>query len=332
MITPANSKTPLVSVVVPIFNVADYLVKCIQSLLDQAYTNLEIILIDDGSTDNSPEICRRFAERDSRIRVIHKRNGGLSDARNTGIEMARGEYIAFLDGDDYVHQDFIKILIEQAIRNDVDISACSFYKVYDDGTLIEDSIRTSQTIFTSTEAIREIILLSNHAHVWTKIYKKSLFTDNKIRFPVGSLHEDTLTTYKLLAHANRVAYIDMPLYYYLQRSTGIMGQRFSRKNLSMVDACDEILVWIRQNKLPLEDEAMAYRLSLTLYMISWIARGPMDNGAWNLLTDWIAQNRNGLLFGNRFVGNSQRAIVLILLSGKRPYRSLRWIALKMARS
>lgn len=164
-----------ISVIVPIYKVEDYLHRCVESIINQAYTNLEIILVDDGSPDNCPKICDEYAEKDSRIKVIHKENGGLSDARNTGLLVATGEYISFIDSDDYIDINMYKSIITYMEEHDLDIAECGIKHVYNNKIKQNDKLDKSIHVFNSEEALKELMLERRfHQTVWNKLYKTKL--------------------------------------------------------------------------------------------------------------------------------------------------------------
>jgi len=210
----------LVSIIIPVYNVEAYVEKCIESVKSQSYSQLEIILVDDGSTDESGVYCDRQAVSDSRIKVIHKKNGGLSDARNAGLDIATGEYIFFADSDDYIKSDAIGKLVEQLEQDDCDVVACGIEMVWDDETLNRPFTAETSGMWDGRQAVLEMQRNNTICSVaWNKLYRASLWKD--IRFPVGKLHEDEYTTYKILYKSGRVEFIPDMLYCYYQRSTGI---------------------------------------------------------------------------------------------------------------
>ncbi len=211
----------LISIVVPIYNVADYLDRCIKSIVDQTYRNLEIILVNDGSKDNSGEICEKWRKRDKRIIVIHKKNGGLSSARNAGIEIASGKYIAFIDSDDYVSKDMYYELYQRLIENESDIIICGREYIWDNGkTYFRYHYDGRIENYNSKQAIKEMNSFKKFdMAAWDKLYKIELFEN--IRFPEGKLSEDYYIMYKLFLKSNRITYYAYPLYYYYQRQNSI---------------------------------------------------------------------------------------------------------------
>lgn len=210
---------PLISIIVPIYKVEPYLRRCLDSIVNQTYTNLEIILVDDGSPDGCPQICDEYAAKDKRIVVIHKENGGLSDARNAGLDICKGEYISFVDSDDWVEKEYIDFLLKNSQQYDADILIVN-HDLAEAGTIIA-SEPFEEFFVSGSDAFKKIIS-SQTIHLgvsWAKLYKRSLFS--KIRFPKGKIHEDDYTSYKLIYGANYVCAINRVLYHYYQRADSI---------------------------------------------------------------------------------------------------------------
>lgn len=231
----------LISIIVPVYKVADLLPRCVDSVLAQTYSDWELILVDDGSPDNSGDICEDYAKRDSRIHVIHKPNGGLSDARNAGIPTAKGRYLTFLDSDDWINERYLENLLQILDESDADVSACNFLRTATE-SLPERTEEPKTFSFTSRQALDHIIHFGAfHEQMvvaWGKLYKAELFEG--IRYPVGRIHEDEFTTYKLLDKAGKIAFTTEPLLYYWQRADSIMGEGFKLKNkLDYLDALKE---------------------------------------------------------------------------------------------
>lgn len=216
----------LISIIIPVYKVEKYLSRCIESVMAQTYRNIEILLIDDGSPDKCPEICDNYADKDPRIKVVHKKNGGLSDARNAGITLAEGKYISFLDSDDYVHPRMYQELLHILKKEEADVSFCNLNRVYSEEYELNDIQDGTLHIYSGKQAVKNI--LDKNLHVVSviacgKLYKKELF--ESIRFPVGKLHEDEFTTYKIFYKCTKVVFMDKGYYYYFQRDDGIMGTR-----------------------------------------------------------------------------------------------------------
>ena len=235
----------LISVIIPVYKVEKLLRRCVQSVIDQSYINLEIILVDDGSPDNCGVICDELAQADSRVKVIHKKNGGLSDARNAGIDIATGDWIGFVDSDDYIASDMYENLLSLCRRTGADIAVCKYICVLEDETA---EFKTSGEFRVIEDPFREFICNKCCAvNVWNKLYKKELF--GKIRYPVGILYEDLATTYKLIDCTKKIVISDSEHYAYVQRSDSIMGNtRFMMKQ-DKVQIVNEMWDYIEQKDI-----------------------------------------------------------------------------------
>ena len=214
-------KNDLISIIIPVYKVEKYLEKCIESVLKQTYTNLQIILVDDGSPDNCGKICDEYAKRDSRIDVIHKVNGGLSEARNVGISKAKGRYIGFVDSDDYIKENMYEILLNLIKKYDADVSICNLYDVIDESEYIrnkENGIRE----YSRLDILKEVLLDKNiQSYAWNKLYKKELF--DEIKYPIGKKYEDIGTTFYVFEKCNKIVVTSEPEYYYLKRSDSLVN-------------------------------------------------------------------------------------------------------------
>ena len=227
--------TPLISIIVPVYKVESYLDRCVQSIVNQTYKNLEIILVDDGSPDNCGAMCDAWAEKDCRIKVIHKENGGLSDARNAGMAIATGSYMGFVDSDDYIAPEMYELLYGRIATDDSDIAACGVEMVWENDTPKRYLTKSGSAILNKEDAMQAVIDETwLKQPVWYKLYKTELVRD--IPFPVGKYHEDIFWTWQAVARAEKVSVFDTPCYYYLQRSGSIMGEGYSLKRLDAVEA------------------------------------------------------------------------------------------------
>ena len=228
------NNSPLVSVIIPVYNVEEYLVQCVDSVRNQTYKNIEIFLVDDGSTDQSGEICDFYSSIDDRIHVIHKKNGGLSSARNAGIELANGEYFAFIDSDDYADLEMIEVLCDRVIKAQAEIAFGGYETIDETGSQLK--CRSINKNYTSFEALQALsgdtgIPLGT---IWNKIYKRSLF-DN-IRFPLGKYHEDVFIMHELIDLCSTVCGVDKTVYYYRQRNGSITKSIYSVRHLDNIEA------------------------------------------------------------------------------------------------
>ncbi len=216
------NKMPLISVIVPVYNVEQYIERCVDSILCQTYSNLEIILVDDGSLDKCGEICDRYAKQDSRIRVIHKINGGLSDARNVALDMVTGEYIGFVDSDDWITPDMFEYLYNGIVNGKADISVCNYISAWKYKYILLHGYY-KDIVYTSQEALKELFSEHLENFAWNKLFKRELWMD--VRYPKGKNFEDILTTYKLFERANRIAVLREGKYFYERRDDSISGKK-----------------------------------------------------------------------------------------------------------
>lgn len=227
--------TPLVSVIVPCYKVEKYIHKCVDSIISQTYKNLEIWLIDDGSPDNCGKICDDYAKKDQRIIVIHKPNGGLSDARNVAIEKATGEYITFVDSDDWLSNDAIEVMVSTMYASEAEIVVSNFNFVSEKNNDSRIAFRMKKQIasYTSKESLIDLFYQRNmETGAWGKLYNSGLWKD--LRFPVGRIFEDIPTIYKTFFRAKKIVVISSSLYNYLLRDTSIMGESFNPKKMDAI--------------------------------------------------------------------------------------------------
>ena len=220
--------TPLVSIIIPVYNVEPYLRRCLDSVVNQTYKNLEIILVDDGSPDRCPEICDEYAEKDLRIKVIHKKNGGQSEARNVAIDVCRGEYIAFIDSDDFISTWYIENLYIAIKKHSAKFAICETICFSDDSKIGCHNALYSSKLISKSDALKSYCSLLPRKSVpflapFCKLYHRGLFQE--LRFPVGCIYEDSLLNYKLIDLVDEIAYIKEPLYYYYMRENSTMGQK-----------------------------------------------------------------------------------------------------------
>lgn len=237
---------PLISVIVPVYKVEPYLRKCVDSILAQTYENLEIILVDDGSPDSCGAICDEYASREARIRVIHKENGGLSSARNAGLEVARGEYIGFVDSDDWLEPQTYQWLLEMAVKEQLPMVCAGRYDCDSrtEGRKV-GLCPPKREVISGQELTKRIFLWDNvDSAAWDKLYDRSLF--QKIRYPLGVVSEDLPVTYRLALAAGRVGMLDKPVYNYLHRPGSITTSSFSPRTLQPSDNTAKVLAHIRE--------------------------------------------------------------------------------------
>lgn len=245
----------LISIVVPIYNVEQYLEKCINSIINQTYKNLEIILINDGSTDSSSTIIDKYKLIDSRIKVIHKENGGLSDARNRGIEIAAGKYITFIDSDDYVELDYVEYLYNLIIRYSTNISFCKYDLIFDNDKKIKDEKHNinKDGKYSKIFALKDILYSKNFEFsACAKMFLTEHFKD--IKFPKGKLYEDNDTIYKLIDKNEDIALGFEKKYNYVMRNDSITKKNFDEKHLYLITAVDNMCSFL--SKYPELNDAL----------------------------------------------------------------------------
>ena len=232
---------PLISVIIPVYNVEKYLDRCVQSVVDQTYKNLEIILVDDGSLDNCPLLCDNWMAKDNRIKVIHKSNGGLSDARNRGLEESNGKYITFIDSDDYVDERYVEYLKKLIVKYSTDLSISS-YKIL--SKKVQDiGVGYKEDLLSRKDALKRLVNEEGFTvSACAKMYRKNLF--DYISFPVGKLYEDNATIYKLIMKCDKIAYGNKSYYFYCLRKNSITRCEFNVKKMDAIEMtsimCDDI--------------------------------------------------------------------------------------------
>lgn len=240
-----------ISIIVPVYNVEKYLENCIDSILNQTFKDYELILVDDGSTDKSGDICDKYEKKDIRIKVIHKSNEGLSSARNIGLDMACGKYIGFIDSDDSIHPRMYEILYDLIQTYKADISCCDYkktdtlindnYEDVDSYEVIEmDNIESVNSLYNMDTAIVLVV-------AWNKLYSKELFKD--IRYEIGKIHEDEFIAHKLLYNSRKTIYTNSKLYYYLQREGSITSKESNNKKLDKITALSQRMKFLNEKNL-----------------------------------------------------------------------------------
>ena len=254
---------PLISVIIPVYNVEPYLRKCVDSILNQTYRNLEVILVDDGSPDGCPAICDEYAALDHRVRVIHKKNGGLSDARNAGIAVMNGEYLSFVDSDDLLPVNAIKTMMKLAVEENADL-VIGGHNRFEDIPVLNSDVEIFVKRWTPVEAMAD--MLRNGCASWARLYRRELH--QSILFPVGEINEDEAIMLTLLEKCKTIAITNAVVYHYRYRPESITTDVFNHKKLAWVTHCRDNLAFIREKYPQLKRDAVArYRSS-----ILWILR------------------------------------------------------------
>lgn len=268
------NKNYLVSIIVPIYNVEKYLNKCLESIISQKYKNLEILLINDGSTDNSEKIIKKFLKKDNRIKYFCKENGGLSSARNFGLEHCSGDYICFVDGDDWINIDYVLKNIKTIDCYNCDMVISNISYIYNDGSTKRRVPKIKRKkIINRKQAIKKLLNGKSYKfHIVNKFCKKEIYDKKNIKFPCGKIYEDMFTSYKLFVNSSKIALIPDNLYYYLQNRPGsILNTVFKENRFDVLEAIDEIInnkvIKTNTNKLDKQNFYVLNILSLISYLV-----------------------------------------------------------------
>ncbi len=272
----------LISVIVPIYKVEEYLDRCLESIVNQSYKNLEIILVDDGSPDSCPKICDEWAKKDIRIKVIHKENGGLSDARNAGLSIAQGEYISFIDSDDWINIHFFEVMFNTMTAEKSDIIQCEkLDTTKNNGEYLQQVDTFNLTTVTDEQAISMLICENKFKQVvWNKLYKKQIIVKPFVK---GVINEDEFWTYKIISEADRITYIDAKLYYYFSRPGSIMGKGYSLKRLDGLMALIERHNYICEQYPSLKDISNNSVYGACMFHYQMIVKNIKDRNKTNYL-------------------------------------------------
>ncbi len=253
----------LISVIVPVYNIETFVGRCINSILCQTYENLEIIIVNDGSTDHSGEICHEIALNDFRIQVIDQENSGLSEARNAGLRIAKGAYVAFVDGDDYIDNQMYEVLHDRLIQDDSDLALCNIRYVDENGYCTDENrFDLNNEILCEKEFWGKYFGKCHMPYVvsWNKLYKTCIFKN--ITFDKGKIHEDEFILHKIVSQCERISVIKDSLYNYVQRSGSIMNVSYSVQRLQAVEACNQRISYFVENDLDFTDLLILRMLGL----------------------------------------------------------------------
>ena len=294
-----------ISVIVPVYGVEKVLARCVDSILAQTYTNLEILLVDDGSTDSSGALCDEYARRDVRVRVIHQENGGLSDARNTGMQSAQGTYFAFVDSDDFIAGDYIAYLYGMIEKHHAQIAVCGYQKVYPGdenscyGTQTDkhNSVN-SEKVYRTEEGLRQLLYQRGMiTSAWGRLFDASLFMHtDAIQFPVGKLHEDVAVMYKLFGAADTIVCGDEAKYYYLQRADSIVNQQFDRRRMDYIAFTGECIQFMEEFYPNLRKAAVSRHFSACFELLSCIENNNSYRIEYEQLVNEIKKYRHIVLW------------------------------------
>lgn len=270
---------PLISIIIPVYNTGEYLVRCVNSVTAQTYKNIEIILVNDGSTDNSGVICDDIAKCDERITVIHKENGGLSSARNCGMRAASGNYFIFIDSDDYIEPNMCEVLYNAVIVDECDMAVCGINNIDENGKPIEEMNEQCpllRCIMNGDDYRKALLRRGNWYYIvaWNKIYKKSVFEN--VEYPEGYIHEDEYVIHRIVGNCKKIAVTDEKMYNYIMRKTSITNEKYSVARLDIMGALlDRMNYYIKTNVDGETIAAMAKETIKTLY--NCYARSDMKN-------------------------------------------------------
>ena len=310
-----------ISVIVPVYNVEQYLERCIDSIINQTYTNLEIILVNDGSTDNSGKLCDELAKKDERIRVIHKENGGLSDARNRGIDEAESDLVGFIDSDDYIDSDMYEVLLKNLNNTDADLSMCALYDVYNNTP--EAQVTNKETWELSSEQAIKMVMEAKILSVTAvnKLYRKSLFSD--LKFEVGKIAEDAFIMIKLLDKCEKIVATNEKKYYYVHRENSITTQKFSTKFLNVIEAYEQNSNIILEKYPKLKDVAQTRMNWAYFYVLDRLLLDDNynDKELENKLISYLKNHRKDILNDPLFTKGRKIGFIALLLS-RNLYRKL----------
>ena len=267
---------PIISVIIPVYKVEKYLDRCINSAVNQTYPNLEIIVVDDGSPDRCPQLCDEWAAKDSRIRVVHKNNGGLSSARNAGLDLCQGEYLCFIDSDDWVSNDMVEVLLKHCQTNQTKLAICGRYDIYEelDRQIIGKNPCQDNVIDPKTAVSQMLTGKEFDCSAWGKLYHRSLWQN--VRFPVGRIYEDIAVLYKVVLTTDRVAIVSKPMYFYLKRPDSITASSFSEALLDYPYNTRKLLYDIQENQPDLYDCACWAHTKAIEFVLRTLARSKKD--------------------------------------------------------
>lgn len=310
---------PLISVIVPAYNVEKFIGKCIYSILRQSFKDFEVLLIDDGAKDSTPEICDACAKKDSRIKVYHKENGGLSDARNYGIDRMQGKYVTFIDSDDYVDSGYFEYLYGLITQEeDIQIAICGKKSVREDENASPDP-ETFHEIITGERAVQKMLCGHGSGHsAWGKLYSADLW--KTVRYPKGKIYEDYATTYRVMALVDKAAWGNAAMYFYVQHIESIMHQKCSRRSLSLVDIADEETEFIVKKWPALKQEALARKVTSELKCLQNILNAKneeFDDYKQKIVED--VRRHKGELLASKKVALKTKIKIIALLLGERTF-------------
>ncbi|MDD2250511.1 MAG: glycosyltransferase [Tissierellia bacterium] len=310
---------PTLSIIIPVYQAESYLKPCIDSVLEQTFSNFELILINDGSTDRSGEVCEEYAQLDARVKVFHQVNKGQSAARNTGINNSLGRYIGFVDNDDKISPAMFEILIKNIEETQADISACSFIQLNEEGEKQHDKHTYERCVLSNAEGMRELLSRKKlDIYVWTKVYDKRFLDQHEIRFEEGKNDEDMLFNYQAFTFSKKCVFEDNPLYLYNHReksASRLFPQKYLEKYLSgTMYRVNKIETETKQNYPPLYYLALRQKIIYCIQMVSRIinSSSKSDDVYYKEIMCFFKQHRKDVFGNKKYIGLKYIGIVLLL--------------------
>lgn len=317
----------LISVIVPVYNVENYIRQCVDSILNQSYSNLEIILVDDGSTDNCPSICDEYANLDSRVKVIHQINGGQSSARNLALDISRGEYISFVDSDDYLHPAMFDIILSNMRDSGSDIGMCARFILTEKGCR-ESYFLPNSNIYDKASALKLILSDRIGSQPWDKIYRRKCF-DN-IRFPEGRVYEDIGTTYLAFNQSNKFCYIHTPLYYYRLNNQGTSLTERPNKIIDTFLSFYERLKFAEKTMPDMNDKCLELAFGTAMGAINYYLRFHHKEELQRIphIRTFLNEYRD-TIFSDHLIPKSRKLLMSLYLRNETIYKLFMCIAIKL---
>ena len=310
----SNYGNELISIIVPVYNVEQYLEKCVDSIINQTYKNLEIILVDDGATDSSSKLCDKLAKIDNRIKVYHKENGGLSDARNYGVERATGDYIGFVDSDDYIDSEMYEELYEAIKKENVDVVECNLKIIYPDRV----ELFTEQkyyNVYTKQEYLEEYLKIEKiFGSACVRLIKSDIA--KKLKFPVGKLYEDTYYAYDLIEKVDRYVIMNNPYYNYLMRENSITNTKFNPRIFDLIEIVEKFRKTTYENYPGLKEAADCRKMYAYFSVLNSILleENYRDNEYYSEILSYFKRNYISLLKNKYINRNRKLSVILIKLN------------------
>ena len=307
----SNYGNELISIIVPVYNVEQYLEKCVNSIINQTYKNLEIILVDDGATDTSCKMCDELAKIDSRIKVYHKENGGLSDARNYGVERATGEYIGFVDSDDYIDSEMYEKLYEAIKKENTDVAECNLKIIYPDRVELFTE-KKYYSVCTKQEYLEEYLKIEKvFGSACVRLINSKIA--KKINFPVGKLYEDTYYAYGLINVADSYVIMDAPYYNYLMRENSITNARFNPRIFNLIEIVEEFHNTVYENYPGLEEAADCRRMYAYFSVLNSILLEDefKNNSYYPKIINYFKGNYK-MILKNKYINRSRKLSVILI--------------------